>query len=186
MPRTSRNSNITNHSAGGNGGDDDKNRRDDKPREHAQPYRKPLSRPAKIVGANANTQAGADQALTNAQIPPLAEQLPHPIKASIVDAPLGRTINPPIVTTSQDRTKPPSIRFENLPVPANVKEIKIKAQKLPNGFSFVLTWDEDALQKLEDAVNQLNEGAGVKPTSHVEKAEMRRQDDDNSRGGGIA
>lgn len=81
--------------------------------------------------------------------------IPHPIKASVIDGPTDRIVQPPIVTPSVDKTKPPSISFSNLPVPAKVKEIKIKAQKLPNGFSFVLTWDEDPVAQLEQTVKSV-------------------------------
>jgi hypothetical protein len=82
-------------------------------------------------------------------------QIRHQIKASIIDGPTDRKVLPPIVTPSVDKTKTPSISFSNLPVPARVKEIKIKAQKLPNGFSFVLTWDEDPLTQLEQTIKSV-------------------------------
>ena len=192
MPRQTRNSQLGNQDRGGysndgNGGDDRDNRRDEKPRDHAEPYNRAFTRPAKRTGAILAHPGLAYPEVYGQprQLPPIA-MIPHPVMASINDAQRERKILPPIVTPSVDKTKPPSISFSNLPVPAKVKEIKIKADRLPNGYSFVLTWDDAAVLKLEDAIKSIDEGVGVKSSSHLEREEMRRQDDNNGRGGGIA
>lgn len=177
MPNIKKNSEIDNQA------------RDEQTNEHAEAYEADAASESTVEKTNVE-EADAQQIDQQAPNAPEVNQemavipaLANAIKATLVDAPAGGNFPPPVISPSVDRTKQPSASFSNLPIPTYVKEIKIKATRLQNGFNFTLTWDEQALEMLENAVQNLD--IGLKPTSHVEKAEMRKKDDDNSRGGGL-
>lgn len=111
-----------------------------------------------------------------------------PIKG-IIEGPAGRKVATTSIIPSHDVTKSPSIAFCNLPVPTGVKEIKIKAYRLQNGFSFLLSWNlpeqkidvvaQTPLEKLINTVKAFMDGEFEQNKSHIEREEERRSRDED-------